>query len=787
MASQGTSPNLHARNERRFLLLAALIVAGGMALRIAALTDMPLYLDEATYTWWAQLISTEPGHFFAGFEHERPLFPLVLALFRPTGPESPFLGRMVSVFAGVIGVAGSIGLSRLLAGRRAGLLAGVLYAALPLAIFHERQALVDPLMSALSLLALIVMVWLARHPRWYGGLLLGGLLGAATLAKISAITFFPLPFVAAILLAPNRQARIRALAYSALAVVIGLVMLQGFGLAATAAGIEPGTSQPSLSRLRPLHLSDPQTWADLARDAGNFADFTWRYIGPALILIPLSLLGLWRRAERPATLFLWVAAVLHPLAWLLIETNAYTLPARYFLWAAGPLAALFGLTLAGLPRWLPPRAGQATRAAGAVVMFVMLGYGLFFTLRLADDVSRAPLARGDHQLYVTGLTSGAAYQQAARDLLARHESGDAERLDVMGYQNFYWHLTAYLGPRTGNSAWLNPGNPHQYQDIARWLANDGELFFAETPHTGRIRRTHGALVEPFASYEHFDTVLNLSRVVGAEGQLAEAIYGERVPPAETFAPDYDALAGALAGAPGRVLVFPASHADALTSRGVAGVEGIAPSVWPLDEGAARAVVESILPGEDGAVVQVVQANPERLNPPGDFNAALFDATYRVQEQWFGVLNRQVVVTGPPQPRLEPFGAVWEDAIHLERAAILDARAAPGGVVRAALEWRVDIPVEDSFYTFAHLVDASGGLVAQTDGIPGGGHHPMPAWQPGEPIADRFAMLLPPGVPPGEYTLRLGIYHPDNGLRLRVTGTPAGAGDYVELGTVEIGP
>ncbi|HOA24539.1 MAG TPA: hypothetical protein PK801_11860 [Aggregatilineales bacterium] len=43
------------------------------------------------------------------------------------------------------------------------------------------------------------------------------------------------------------------------------------------------------------------------------------------------------------------------------------------------------------------------------------------------------------------------------------------------------------------------------------------------------------------------------------------------------------------------------------------------------------------------------------------------------------------------------------------------------------------------------------------------------------------------MPPGEYTIRVGIYHPDNGLRLRVTSASAGAGDYVELGTVETAP
>jgi hypothetical protein len=60
-----------------------------------------------------------------------------------------------------------------------------------------------------------------------------------------------------------------------------------------------------------------------------------------------------------------------------------------------------------------------------------------------------------------------------------------------------------------------------------------------------------------------------------------------------------------------------------------------------------------------------------------------------------------------------------------------------------LYWRApaDAPVEASYTVFTHLLSPEGALLAQHDGLPGGGKRPTTNWLPGEVVADRHELLL----------------------------------------------
>lgn len=74
-----------------------------------------------------------------------------------------------------------------------------------------------------------------------------------------------------------------------------------------------------------------------------------------------------------------------------------------------------------------------------------------------------------------------------------------------------------------------------------------------------------------------------------------------------------------------------------------------------------------------------------------------------------------------------------------------------------LAWEGLTEIERPYTVFTHLIAADGQLVAQTDGQPGGGAQPTNSWEVGEPIEDNYAILLPPDLPPGRYTIRVGMY------------------------------
>jgi hypothetical protein len=63
----------------------------------------------------------------------------------------------------------------------------------------------------------------------------------------------------------------------------------------------------------------------------------------------------------------------------------------------------------------------------------------------------------------------------------------------------------------------------------------------------------------------------------------------------------------------------------------------------------------------------------------------------------------------------------------------------------------------NYTVFNHLVGPAGQVVAQTDGEPVGGARPTSGWLPGELLEDNYAILLPEGLPAGEYALRVGLY------------------------------
>ena len=124
---------------------------------------------------------------------------------------------------------------------------------------------------------------------------------------------------------------------------------------------------------------------------------------------------------------------------------------------------------------------------------------------------------------------------------------------------------------------------------------------------------------------------------------------------------------------------------------------------------------------------------------------------------------------------------------LEDVAVLvasDARARPDlGVAEVTLYWLALRENGQDYKAFVHLLSADGGVIAQHDGDPVGGFTPTTRWRPGEIIADRHVIALPPDLPPGEYGLRAGMYQLDP-LR-NLTVDPPAADDRVDVGTVEV--
>jgi hypothetical protein len=99
----------------------------------------------------------------------------------------------------------------------------------------------------------------------------------------------------------------------------------------------------------------------------------------------------------------------------------------------------------------------------------------------------------------------------------------------------------------------------------------------------------------------------------------------------------------------------------------------------------------------------------------------------------------------------------------------------GGSLALAFAWETLGPADQDYSLFAHLIDASDQVRAQTDGY-ARGDRATSAWTAGETIIDPRRILLPPDLPPGEYRLRIGWYDWRTDTRVPV----AGSGDALDL-------
>jgi hypothetical protein len=110
-----------------------------------------------------------------------------------------------------------------------------------------------------------------------------------------------------------------------------------------------------------------------------------------------------------------------------------------------------------------------------------------------------------------------------------------------------------------------------------------------------------------------------------------------------------------------------------------------------------------------------------------------------------------------------------------------ARGTPA--LDVTLYWFALRETATNYKAFVHLVNGEGAVVGQHDGDPGAGFTPTTRWMPGELVADRHRISLPPDLPAGVYALKAGLYEPDTVRNL--TADPPAPDNRVDLGSVEI--
>jgi len=214
-----------------------------------------------------------------------------------------------------------------------------------------------------------------------------------------------------------------------------------------------------------------------------------------------------------------------------------------------------------------------------------------------------------------------------------------------------------------------------------------------------------------------------------------------------------------------------------------------PPVYPLprglggDDTATQAEIESIL-RDHRRVFALFWGEAER-DPNRVVETALDGGAFEVSSMWYGDV-RFVIYAAPGEPATTPDETLdlrFGEHVTLQGYALDRTDYAPGDALTLTLFWTTDSLLEARYKVFVHLyADPAAPPPAQHDSEPGGGLYPTIDWTPGQMVIDRHGLLIPADLPPGTYTLAVGMYDAaDPAARL---STPQG--DRVAIARVEVG-
>jgi len=791
--------------RRYFWPAVVLIILVALFLRVNKLMFWPIWWDEGLHIMRAHAVAA--GRFFTGLDRNKWLYMPVVAIFNPTGPEGPFIARYVTTLFGVLSTAGCVALGTHLDSRRTGLLAGVLYAIVPMAVFHERQAILDPMVGSLGILATVMSVALVRRQRWWLAVLLGVLLAAGRLTKLTGIVYFGVPVMALVMFTPRGRV-LKSAAYTLAAFATAGAIIWGTFQAAEVSGLtllnEYQVDFDNTSLGTGLELSTLQD------DIDEYSQILSKYL---VLVVPALAVGslLWVVRGKAAAaeheqsqkwqtfiedlipvsvrwevVFLLVMAFIFALVPILADRPASQgrLAPRYLMPTAAPMIVLAAVSLIILVKWLHrvARSQTVALAAGAVIVASAAVPSLQFWYGLQTDFLAPNFVTSDRRVYTSPVNLNFGIREASEVLVDVWEQSGSEQpvgILVTGPEQF---VAAYAGSRIADVAYITRRD-FEPQRLPVWITEDVPVFVIEddqwvmNPPLSEINHTMDLVQEA-------DYGPRLFLLTGASDRLANKIHNEFVTDPEWMQPDYEALAASLAAGGGPVYIFPSEQVAGLQPLAEREVVPLEINHWPItDDAVADALFLNGVTTQD--TVDLILVDETRSDPQRHILLTMLEDMYHLSDTYYGLLHHIQYVSGPENPEYAEINGVFEDAMTLQSIAIIDAEATPGQPVRTAVKWSTNQPIEDSFSVFLHVRDGEGNIVAQADSIPGNGLLPMTAWEPDQTITDRFTIKLPPDIQPGTYEVVMGVYEPVSGLRLHVTQSPGDAPDYIPVGQISV--
>jgi Glycosyl transferase family 2/Dolichyl-phosphate-mannose-protein mannosyltransferase len=447
-------------------LLALLVLLLCLALRVAHLDRLPVFIDEAIHISQAREAWSAGAWLHPGLARYLPTWINALGVIHTGDPLRAL--RLSSAVWGTLSAAGLVVLGRTLGQSTAGLLAALLYAVVPYTVVHDRMGLVDPLFTALVVWSAVVASAWRQAPTAGRGVALGLLIGGMLLTKPYGAFALATPF----LFVPYRAMGTKA--WPPVAVVLAVAVL-----AATPLWIDLGVVLPILASGQ----GDGAGQAFSESTSRLAAAWRWHVtyltpVGAALAVVALLRRALAGRTPWPVVSLwvLWgpVLALALALAAGFAEFPRHLLPSVPLLLY---IVASEAVALSG------SRSGRIALAGGLALWCLP---SLVLDHRFAVDPQAAPIAPEDHWQYVAGWPAGYGLPEVSARLQAESRSGP-----LLVIRDSYWvplsvGLDVYVGGAEFGRAEVS-GDPEAWaKEIPRLIADDRPTYLAREVESGGL-------------------------------------------------------------------------------------------------------------------------------------------------------------------------------------------------------------------------------------------------------------------------------------------------------------
>ncbi|HLH72802.1 MAG TPA: hypothetical protein VKX96_05925, partial [Chloroflexota bacterium] len=180
-----------------------------------------------------------------------------------------------------------------------------------------------------------------------------------------------------------------------------------------------------------------------------------------------------------------------------------------------------------------------------------------------------------------------------------------------------------------------------------------------------------------------------------------------------------------------------------------------------------------LPGQDGWQRTPAKIDEIMQDHPGiwllDYGRNEVDAGQRVENYlarhyyqafYEPIISNRVVYyirASTGAPLVKSIQATCNGQLLLQDVTSQPGAVRAGEVVPLALRWRALAKLNTDYVVSWRLLDSAGHTVLQRDSEPDDGFSSTNTWQPNQDQVDRYGMLIPSFLPPGEYTAVVVVY------------------------------